>query len=270
MAQYESYFTDFSGTMFRFYLDADGNGAVPSDLKNYLFNRYNIVKHEFIPSLQFTYAECARNLVNYVDGLHPNTRHSLNNLYVVGPAYKESHLTTIDYQAIISGSPYYVGNEHFNEREVEPLIDVMRREVKEETFLSLRGPVHNYDLCFLRDTYLPQINATIKLVIDYDDIDVYGSWAYQKGISDMTANEIADMEGRVSVYKRNHGFRNRFNRHKIALTVIGSLDMLYNFYGGDIGSVRPPPHREIRENDFGVVLLPLNFVYMVSKKLLTI
>jgi hypothetical protein len=270
MNQYECYFTDFTGNMFRFYLDHAGNGTVPLDLRNYLFNRYNIIKHEFIPSLQFIYSECALNIVNYIESLHPDVIETVNSLYIIGPCYKEPQSTTIDYQVNVSGTPFYVGGPHFNERDIEPAFDTMRREIKEETWLSLHEPVHNYDLCFLRDTYLPQTNETTKLVIDAEDIDIYGAWAHQNSISDMTSEEISDMERRLIDYKGDRDFRNRFNQHKIALTVIGNLGTLYNFYGRDILQVQPSPHVEIRSNDFGVVLVPLRLVYNLSKKLLAI
>lgn len=267
---HECYFTDFTGNVFQFHLDDDGNGTVPYDLRDYLFNTYNIIKHEFIPSLQFIYTECAHNIVNYIDRLHPDELETINTLYVVGPCYKEQQLTTIDYQAIISGTPYYIGSQVFDEQDVEPMHDVMIREIKEESFLSLHGDVNNYDICFLKDTYLPQINETTKLVVDVDDIDIYGPWAHKNMIPEMTSDEIDEMEQRLVSYKKDRDFRNNINQYKIALMVVGDLSTVYNFYRRDISQVHPPPHMEIRSNDLGVVLIPLQLVYNICKKLLTI
>lgn len=264
---YESYFTDFTGNLFRFYLDDEGNGTIPHHLRTYLFNTYNIIKHEFIPSLQFIYTECALNIVNYIESLHPDELDALTNLYLVGPCYKEAHRTTIDYQANISGTPYYLGNQTFDQNAVEPMFDTMKREIKEETFLSLRQSVHNYDLCFLSDTYLPHLNETTKLAVDTENIEIYGPWAHENDLSKMTSDEINEMEHRLGSYKRDREFRNRFNQHKIALMVIGNLSTLYNFYSNDISRVSPPPHMEIRDNDLGVVLIPVSLVYNICKKL---
>lgn len=265
---HESYFTDFTGKIFRFYLDDQGNGKVPHDLREYLFNNYNIIKHEFIPSLHFMYTECAINLVNYIESLHEDEWDILDNLYVIGPCYKEPQLTTIDYQAVISGTPYYVGSQHFDESKVEPPFDTMKREVKEETFLTLHGPVNNYDICFFKDTFLSQVDDTTKFALDYDNIDIYGNWSYHNGIPHMTSKQINDIEHRLSIYKQDRDFRRKFNQHKIALILIGNLATLYNFYGRDISFVNEPPHMKLRSNDFGVVLIPLNLVYNICKKIL--
>ena len=179
----------------------------------------------------------------------------------------------IDYQGVISGSPYYIGPKNFNKTFIEPIEDTIRREVKEETFLSLYNYdmmnriVNNYDLCFLTNTNLPipmdknRLPPNTKLCIDYEDVDIYGKWGHYHRVDRMTPREIQNMEDRLSVYKENATFRRLYNRGKVAVMVIGEFHTLYDFY------TTVQPISQIQEN-FGIILLPLRLVYLLAHQII--
>jgi hypothetical protein len=88
MTHYESYFTDFTGNIFKFHMKENGYAKIPKDLYEYLDRYHNIQRKEFTPSLAFMYNECAFNLVEYTDLLSQDDPF-FDNIYVVCPCFKE-------------------------------------------------------------------------------------------------------------------------------------------------------------------------------------
>lgn len=214
--------------------------------------------------------QSAANILKYIKLLDV-TDNFLDDIYVVCPCYKTENKSTIDFQASISGSPYYLGGPRFTKK-IEPKFDAMRREVKEETYLSLYDRdlhnkiVRNNDLCFLTDTELLYFTEYTKLCVDNQNIEIYGKWAKTHGIDLMTSAEIMDMEDKVYEYRENHQFNNIFIHHKISLVILGELNSLLDFYTKDIFTIEPPPHNDIPSNDFGVLLVPLRLVDILCHK----
>jgi hypothetical protein len=267
MADYDCYFTDFTGKIFKLYINETGQGLIPDDLYDYLNIHHNIKREAFTPSVYaFTWNETALNIIEYVDFL-PKENTFIDEIYVVCPCHKKHTLPEINYQAIVSGSPYYVGGPNFNWKACEPLEDLMRREVKEETFLTLNdydiegNPINNFDMVFINNTRLPYLAENTKLAIDYKNVDIYGEWAYRYRIDLMTSMEIQAFEDKVNNFRKNPKFNNKFVYRKIALVVLGELNELLNFYTNEILTIQPAPHIDIRPNDFGVLLIPLRLIY---------
>lgn len=269
---YQTYFTDFTGNIFTTSMNDDGYADISSELHNYLSIYHNIKRHKFTPSsLAFVYNECAFNIIEYIDRLNVYDKF-LDDIYVVCPCHKRHDLPEIDYQSVISGNPYYLGNSWFTKRNIEPEPDAMRREVKEESFLSLYEQdvdgrvVHNFDMCFLTDTTLPYLSQNSKLCIDHYNIEIYGDWAKQRGLDLMTSDDITKLEDDLVIYRQNRNFNKNFVFHKVALMVLGGLDSLLEFYTKDIFTTPPAPHMDIRPNDFAVLLVPVRLIYMMCQK----
>jgi hypothetical protein len=159
-----------------------------------------------------------------------------------------------------------MGDKIFRKKDVEPELDVMKREVKEETFLSLHRRdiylrlVTNYDMCFLTNTLLPYRAENTKLCIDDQDIDIYGQWAYEHGIDQMSSKELLELEDRIVEYRKDKNFNLSFVHRKIAIMLLGDLDTLLEFYTQNIITMQPAPHSDIRPNDFAILLVPLRFM----------
>jgi hypothetical protein len=267
MTAYESYFTDFTGHIFNLYINENGRGVIPDDLRDYLYVHHDITRDEFTPSVYaFTWNETALNIVEYVDSLPENDTY-IDDIYVVCPCHKKHTLPEINYQAIISGSPYYLGGPKFNWKSCEPLNDLMRREVKEETLLTLHdvdihgNQVDNFDMVFIKNTPLPYLAQNTKLAIDYENIDIYGEWDYRYRVDRMTSHEIEAMEEKVNNFRANPKFNFNFVSYKTAIVVLGELTELLHFYTYIIHTIKPAPHIEIRPNDLGVLLIPLRLIY---------
>lgn len=168
-------------------------------------------------------------------------------------------------QAMVSGTPYYLGGPQFT-KQLEPKIDAIIREVKEETFLSLYKydiddyPVHNHNMCFLTDTKISYIDNTTKLCVDNQNIDIYGEWAKSNGVDMMSSEEILTLEEKLSIYRKDKDFNRIFRHYKVGVTILGNLDTLLKFYTEDIHDIEEAPHIDIRPYDIGVLLVPLRII----------
>jgi hypothetical protein len=271
-----SYFSDFSGNIFECEINKQGTGSLSLELNRYLVNTYGINKLEFALSERFIVPECRDRITDFVDALISfyGNDYMLDHLYVVGPCYRKNRLDNgeikLDYQAIVTGTPYYLGGPVFDINEVEPTADTIHREVQEETYLSINfvdqigNPVQNHDVCLFTDTYLPLIKPYVRPCLHVNKNPIFGAWALKYGLDRQTPQEISEMEARLLSYRKgDSNFYRDFQQQKIAVSIIGEITSLLNFYTAIVPNIPKPPHFESRINDLGVIMVPLRLIHYI-------